>query len=133
MEPYLFVLKQGQPIMETLTKHVAEKGWSSCSVSGIGAVVDPEVAFFFDDTKDYTSEICSGQYEVISINGNVAWFEGELMAHLHILLGDEKYKTFGGHLMDATVGPTLELTIVPMKAKYARKFDEEVGIKLIQH
>ena len=35
---------------------------------------------------------------MVSVNGNVAWFENEPIVHMHGVFSDEEYKCFGGHV-----------------------------------
>ena len=40
--------------------------------------------------------------------------------HMHTALGDDNYKVIGGHLKDATVAVTAEITITPLSTKLMR-------------
>lgn len=132
MDPYLFVLKTGEAIVPTLLSHVKKMGWPSCALFGIGAVINPEIAYYNLETREYQPKKFTGMYEVISLTGNVCVFEGEFKEHLHICMGGEDYATLSGHFVEGTVGPTLELLVTPLKEQYTRQIDKQTGLKLIK-
>jgi uncharacterized protein len=51
------------------------------------------------------------QVELLSLAGDVALSDGEPVIHAHVVVGCRDTTTRGGHLIDATVRPTLELII----------------------
>ena len=65
------------------------------------------------------------------MNGDVSILDKKRMLHLHTVIGDINYKTYGGHLVDGDIGVTGEITIIPMLGKAVRKYNEETGLNLI--
>lgn len=53
------------------------------------------------------------------------------MLHLHIVLGDEKFQAYGGHLKNAVVSATCEIAIFELDSKIKRKYDDEIGLNLL--
>ena len=67
-------------------------------------------------------------YEIITLNGNISRLEGKPFVHVHITLGDQNYKVFGGHLGSANISITAEIYINVVDEAIDRKLDE--GFKL---
>lgn len=124
-------LERGEEVMETLTAFLKEKNITAASVSGIGAVTDVTLMYYRLETKTYEEEQFTGEYEVLSLLGNVALKDGNPFAHLHITLGRDDYSTVGGHLAKATVSVTLELVLDVLDGTVARTPDEETGLALL--
>jgi hypothetical protein len=57
--------------------------------------------------------------------------DGKPVLHIHVVLGLSDGSTRGGHLLEARVQPTLEVTLVEMPAHLRRKQWPELGIALI--
>lgn len=72
------------------------------------------------------------QCEVLSAIGDIAaGDDGKPSVHLHVVLGLDDGTTRGGHLLDGTVQPTLEVTLVETPAHLRRRQRPELGIALI--
>jgi predicted DNA-binding protein with PD1-like motif len=57
--------------------------------------------------------------------------DGKRFIHIHAALGTEEYNVVGGHIMDATVGPSAEISILPLGGAINRAYDERTGLKLM--
>lgn len=112
-------------ILEACRQHGARGGF----VSGIGMLEDPELGFFIAKGQ-YDSRVCPGRYECLALTGNVSEKFGELMAHLHAICADKKLSVFGGHVVSAKVGVTLELSIsvVDEPVRMYRELESETGL-----
>ena len=64
------------------------------------------------------------------MSGNIAKKEGKLFFHSHVILGDESFKTFGGHLFEMEVAVTTEIIITPADYELERTFDKETELWL---
>ena len=98
--------------------------------SGIGAIFDPEVGYFNIDVKDYKKKIFSGDFELISLVGNMTYKEGEPFIHTHITFSDENFNTFGGHLFDCKISAAGEFVITTGDEKIFRSYNEDIGLFL---
>jgi predicted DNA-binding protein with PD1-like motif len=66
----------------------------------IGAVKSAKLGYYNQDKKQYTTCIeLNEKLEIASCMGNISLKDGEIIAHAHIVLGDMKGKSYGGHLM----------------------------------
>lgn len=69
-----------------------------------------EVTVKLEDTNQMEE---TGPFELLSLEGNIFPSEndGDLMIHLHVMLGSPSGNVMGGHLFKATVFTTTELVI----------------------
>jgi predicted DNA-binding protein with PD1-like motif len=72
------------------------------------------------------------QVEVLSLIGDVALQDGEPKVHAHVVVGRADGSTRGGHLVEAHVRPTLELTLTESPAHLHKQFDPESDLALIR-
>lgn len=124
------ILEKGEEIKESLKK-IAKKHNFYGFFFGIGAVANPVVGFFDKEEGEYIREEQEGEFEVLSLLGDISEAEDEPTVHGHIVLGDEKYRARGGHLVEAQVSVTLELFLF-RTPKLIREQDEKTNLKLIR-
>jgi predicted DNA-binding protein with PD1-like motif len=71
------------------------------------------------------------QVEVLALTGNVALAKGQPKVHAHVVVGMRDGTAHGGHLIEATVRPTLEVVLVESAPHLRRSMDEATGLALI--
>jgi len=130
-KPFIVALKLGENLFEGLMRVAQDAQLAAASFSGIGALDDATLAFYHLDKKEYKTKLYKGTFELVSLNGNIAFFDGKPFLHIHCSLGEEDFNVIGGHLMDAMVGPSAEITVVPLSGKIERKHDDHIGLKLL--
>lgn len=129
---YLIRLDQGEPLMASLEKFVADTELPGAWVSGVGAALTATLGFYDLDKKQYHWQDFEGLHEVVSLSGNLAFDqEGKLVAHLHAVLSDREFKTVGGHVKDLTAGATLELFVHRAYQPTKRLPDETTGLQIL--
>jgi predicted DNA-binding protein with PD1-like motif len=67
----------------------------------------------------------------VVLSGVVALGEGGPKVHAHVVLGRADGSAMGGHLIEAHVRPTLELTLIDGPRKLVRRDDPATGLALI--
>lgn len=102
------------------------------SISALGATNDFTVGVFKVDEKQYYSNDFQGNFEIVSLTGNINTMNGEFYSHLHMSAGDDQGRVFGGHLNRAIVSATCEMVINIIDGTLDRYFDETVGLNLFQ-
>lgn len=130
-KPFILALKMGENLFEGIMKCANAVKLKSAILSGLGTVDDVTVAYYNLKTKQYQTKLFHGMYELISMNGNITWVDGERFIHIHAALGTEDYHVYGGHIMNAIVGPSVEVMITPLEGTIHREYDEETGLKLM--
>jgi predicted DNA-binding protein with PD1-like motif len=124
--------KRGEPYPEVLINFLEKNKIRGGFFIGLGGLEDPEIAFYDLKRKKYRSRKFDGVFEVLSLVGNVAIFSKKLVIHNHVVLGDKSYKVFGGHLISAEVGATLEIYFRKLDNNLKRLFDGKTGLGLLQ-
>lgn len=123
---------KGEELVESLTKIVKDNKIKLATISGIGATDKVKVGLFNVETKEYYSNELTGNYEINPLYGNITTQDGETYLHLHINVADENHNSFGGHLNHAHISATFEGVIDIIDGEVDRKFDEEVGLNLLE-
>lgn len=125
-------IDKGEEICATLKAICLKEGVSLATVSAIGAVGEFTVGVFSPENKTYKANTFSGDYEIVSLLGNVTEKEGEFYSHLHMSAGDSEGRVLGGHLNSAVVSATCEMVIEVLEGRIDRKFSEEIGLNLLE-
>jgi predicted DNA-binding protein with PD1-like motif len=88
---------------------------------------------YFDwESKDYTRNEINEQVEVASLTGDVALGpDGEPVLHIHCVLGRRDGTAVAGHLIKATIRPTLEIVLTDTPAHLRKRHDPESGLALL--
>ena len=123
-------LVAGEDVHESLIAACSEHGVrAGFVVSGIGRLVDAELGYFEKPGK-YATRRFMGTFELLNLSGNVCEHDGALMGHLHAMLADLDYRVFGGHLVGAKVGLTLEVqvAVVQEPVRMYRRMEQEWGL-----
>jgi uncharacterized protein len=128
---FLLVLDDGDDVMQSLIAFAGQNGITGGSLHGIGAFSRATVAYWNKTTKVYEEIAVDEQVEVLSIAGSLATSGDEIKVHAHVTLGRRGGGTIGGHLLRATVFPTLEVFITDTGARLVREKDEATGLMLL--
>ena len=129
---YLIRLEKGEKVIEKLTDFCVKEGIRSGHFSGIGGLENVEIAYYTIGDKQYHSKFFDRPpYEILSLKGNVSTSEGKIKIHAHVLVGDNKFQTFGGHLNEGVVLPTCEIVFTRFGEIVERKMDGETGLPLL--
>jgi len=131
-DKYVVRLNRGEEIIESLTKLCKENHIKLGRVTGIGAANKVKIGLFNVETKEYHSTELTGDMEILNLSGNITQMDGEVYLHLHITLGDEENRAFGGHLNSAVISATCEIVIDVIDGVVDRVHDEEVGLNLLK-
>jgi len=128
---YLVRVDRGEEMMETLRAVAREKGIEAGRVSGIGALQDAELGYFDVERKDYLRKKLPGSWELLSLAGNISLRDGEVLPHIHVILGNVDLECRGGHLFSGVVSVTGEIFIEKLPEALHREMDDEVKLPLL--
>lgn len=129
---FVVVLERGEEIISSISNFFENEKLGFASISGIGATDKVVVGYFDREKREYVEKEFSGiNFEIVSLLGNVTWFEGKPKIHLHVCLGNKEYQAVVGHLVSAVTSVTCELTLITSSEKIQRKKDEISGLPLI--
>jgi predicted DNA-binding protein with PD1-like motif len=131
-ETRVVILESGEEAFAALTKFANDAGTTAASLTAIGAFEKATVGWFDFEKKSYKKIEIAEQCEVLSAIGDVAvGDDGKASLHVHVVLGLSDGTTRGGHLLEGTVRPTLEVVLTDTPAKLRRKKKADIGIALI--
>jgi predicted DNA-binding protein with PD1-like motif len=125
-------LLEGEDLFDAIKRRAEEAGIKAGCFSAIGTLSKARIGYYRDGK--YEHKVFSGPLEIASCIGNIALDEeGKVVVHAHIVLSDEQFRAFGGHLTEQSiVGATAELVIVEGTGfGLRRSFDETTGLKLL--
>jgi len=125
----LIRLNKGDEIIASLTEACRENNIQTASLTGIGAANEAKIGAIDPKTGIYVSRTFTGDLEIASLTGNITLKDGEPFPHIHIVIGDENYKAFAGHLLEANISITCEIILDPLDETITRSLDEETKAK----
>ncbi len=125
---YVVRLDAGERILETLKALCERDAIGGGFFHGLGAVGEAEIGRFDPSRNDYDWATVPGPSEVVSLYGNITTVDGKPFLHAHIALGDGAFAVRGGHLKEATVLATCEITLVRFRDDIARTRDAATGL-----
>jgi hypothetical protein len=128
---FLLVLETGEDPVAQLTAFAEANDVRGAHVTGIGAFSRAEVAFWRPETKEYEPIAVAEQVEVLALSGNISRLDGNVRVHAHVVLGKPDGSTVGGHLVNASVLPTLELFVTAWPGELTRRVDAATGLPLL--
>jgi predicted DNA-binding protein with PD1-like motif len=129
---FAIVFDKGDEAVEGLRGFARSHGLGAATLTAIGAFSDVTLGYFDRQKKDYKKIPVREQVEVLSLLGDVAEKDGAPALHAHVVVGRSDGTTLGGHLVEAHVWPTLEVTLVESPAHLRKQSDGETGLALIR-
>ena len=125
---FFVLMESGENINQILTTLARTQGWTSASFSGIGAVKDVTLGYFDSKSDKYIQNNFNGEYELLSCSGNISILDGSLFAHIHAVVADAKYHTYGGHLVSSKISVTGEFFVNIFNEKLSRVKNGSLGL-----
>jgi predicted DNA-binding protein with PD1-like motif len=124
-------LEAGDEVIDSLTAWGRESGVGFAAVLAIGALEGAVLGYFDRGTSTYRHLRISEQVEVVALNGNISRdVDGAPKVHVHAILARDDGSTVGGHLVEGTVFPTLEVVVLALPGRVERRQDPISGLAL---
>lgn len=134
-EKSIIAVEKGEEFISSIAKFAKDRG-VSFAFSMIGGASEVDLAFYDMNIKEYISKKFLPGYskniEIVTVTGNVAWYEGGPMVHAHGIFSNEEYQTFAGHVMKIMISITGETIINWLPQKLERQYEEETCLKLLK-
>jgi uncharacterized protein len=129
---FVLVLDPGDEAFAAISEFAGRENLRGASLTALGAFERAKLGWFDMDKKQYRHIEVDQQCELLSAVGDIAeGDDGSASLHLHVVLGLSDGSTKGGHLLQATVRPTMEVTVVETPVHLRRKKRPDLGIALI--
>jgi uncharacterized protein len=126
------VFDAGDDVSAGLASLAEQESLTAASFTAIGAVERAVLGWYDLDAREYRPIPVDEQAEVLSLVGDVATGpDGKPAVHAHAVLGLRDGSARGGHLLEATVRPTLEVVLTESPARLRKSFRPEFGLALI--
>lgn len=129
-DTYVVRLDPGDEIVEQLTILAHKENIRLATIQGLGALNDFTVGVFDLDTKQFLANHFQGPYEIVSLAGTMDTMENKHYLHLHLSAADREGNVKGGHLKEAVISATGEITVRVIPGEIDRKFDKKLGLNL---
>jgi predicted DNA-binding protein with PD1-like motif len=128
---FVLVFDTNDDVLPELLSWAGAQKISGASFTAIGAFRRVTLGYFDIDKRSYAHIPLEEQVEVLALTGNVALAKGQPKVHAHVVVGMRDGTAHGGHLIEATVRPTLEVVLVESAPHLRRSMDEATGLALI--
>ncbi len=128
---YIIRIDKGEEIVESIMSFVEDAKIKLATIQGIGATGELKIGLFKAAEKSYKATVLKGDFEIVSLVGNITQMDNKPYLHLHITVADESHKCFGGHLNYAKVSATFEgfISVIP-DTEVERSYNESIGLNL---
>lgn len=129
---FLCRLERGEDVIEGLSELMRREELGCGAVTGLGAVDHARLGFYRFERQQYRDRVFDGEYELCGLTGTLSWHEEEPFPHVHLILVDDDFRTFGGHCFEARVSATVELFVIAFKEpEVDRLLHESIGLHLM--
>jgi predicted DNA-binding protein with PD1-like motif len=128
---YAVIFAKGDEAFSGLQEFAEKYQIQSAHFVAIGAINGATLAWFDPKRKMYRKIPVTGQFEVVSMIGDIALYQGKPTVHTHMVVGLPDGTTKGGHVLDAHVFPTLEVMVTVDPIAMHKRFDPETDLTLI--
>jgi predicted DNA-binding protein with PD1-like motif len=128
---YAVIFYQGDEAFSGLLEFAETYHVTSAHFTGIGALNGATVGWFDPQRKMYKKIPIDGQHEVIGMSGDIALYQGKPVVHTHMVVGNPDGTTYGGHVLEANVSPTLEVMVTVDPVTMQKRFDPATDLTLI--
>ena len=123
-------LKHDTDVIQSIIELARNKGVEAGSFTAIGALKRAKLGYYDQKNHKYREIKIDSPHEMVSCIGNVSLKEGEIFAHMHVVLADEKGNTKAGHLFEGIVF-SVEVHLRQLEGpKLERKYDEVTALML---
>ena len=127
---YALVFAKGDEVLSGLTEFAGREKFTAGYFTAIGALQGARFGWFDRAQKAYRNIPIMEQVELISLIGNVALVNGSPQIHAHGAVGFRDGHMRGGHLLEATAWPTLELLFTACPTTLIKEHDNETDLFL---
>lgn len=128
---FLGRLPFGKDLIKSIEDFCLASSIQMASFSLIGAVSSYTIGAYDQKQQVYVTETETAEREILNCIGNISVLDGKPFVHAHIVLGDQKGTTIGGHLFSETLLFAGEISLQELIGKpLERAYDERTGLNL---
>jgi predicted DNA-binding protein with PD1-like motif len=127
---YAVIFGKDDEFMAGLTEFAENNQLKASHFTAIGAFHEALFGWFDEEKKAFKKIPVTEQVEVLSLIGDIGLINGKPAVHAHAVVGLPDGTTRGGHIISATVWPTLELFLTDEPSSLVKEEDAETGLFL---
>ncbi len=125
---HIFRVKPKQELLSGIESYCRKHAITSGVIIGIiGSLEKAKLNFLMELPGKHLGVDYAGPLEIVCAQGSVALKDDSLIIHVHIQLSGQDICR-GGHLAEATVFSTAEVTIAELDYQLRRQFDSYTGL-----
>ena len=125
---HVFRVMPGQELLTEITSYCKKNNINSGVIFGIiGSVTGVKLNFLLKLPGDYKSTKYTGPLEIVCAQGTVALKNDNLILHIHMQLSSQEMSR-GGHVAEAAIFSTAEVTIGEIDFQLNRALDQYTGL-----
>lgn len=128
---YILKADVGEEIIVELGEFCKKQKIEAGKFFAIGAAKELKLGWYDVDAKEYTWEEFNGKLEIVSLLGNIAWKEDDIIAHAHGSFSNQQMQLVGGHVARLVVGAACEIILEKLEGHIEKAFDESTGLNLM--
>lgn len=125
---YYVRLEKGEEILASLAELCRKEDIALGHLTGLGAVDYLQAGLYSLEEKRYHKNEFTGEFEIVSLVGNITRMDGEVYLHLHIAVSGPDGAVVGGHLNQARISATGEIVVTRVAGEVGRRHDDAVGL-----
>ncbi len=126
---WLLVIGEGEPIVKGIAEWCGKQNIFSGAFFAIGAARGITLAYYSTGKKEYIEKRVEEQCEILSLAGNIALENNSPIIHAHISLATKDFSVIGGHFVEGTAGPMVEVHILRDEGTVKRVLDKETNLR----
>jgi predicted DNA-binding protein with PD1-like motif len=128
----LIRLSDGDDLEDSLRNALKEENVTSgIVIGGVGMVRNAALSFYVGK-GEYKTVPVEGAAELCALSGNVSALDGEVVIHLHAVVGRPGGGALAGHLSKGRVNMTAEIAMLIVPQRLVRTSDPETGLRLLK-
>lgn len=128
---YVLSFAKGDELLSGLAAFARQEHIAAASLTGIGTFDHALFGWFDRSKKAYRNIPVDQPVEVLGLTGNITMSGATPIVHVHAVVGLPDGTTRGGHVLSATVWPTLEVFVTDSPVKLQKTPDAETGLNLL--
>jgi uncharacterized protein len=130
-QQFLARLPKGLDLLDAITDEFRSRSVRSGAFNLIGALTKAVIGFYDPNEQKYSFKEFNEDLEIVSCIGNISEKDGEVFAHAHILVADQNFQCFGGHLGPGSIIFASELWGMEIPGHIMRReYDQATGLML---
>jgi predicted DNA-binding protein with PD1-like motif len=127
---YALIFGKKDELMAGLTEFAESNHLAASHFTAIGAFQHAVLGWFDREKLAFREIPITQQVEVASLTGDIGLINGKPAVHAHAVVALPDGTTRGGHIINATIWPTLELFLTDEPAALVKEEDPETDLYL---